>query len=195
MRTCVGCQGRFPVDTDDLHVRVVLGLDADQTGADVAVDFAGSGFGRGAHVHLRPECIEKACRSGFSRAFKQSVRARPAAVAAEVIRGANQRIQGLLSGARRARLLAIGDEARDAMAQGKAELAVVALDAGASATKGALLSAVREGRVVAVGTKAELGGLFGQGEVAVIAVLHPGIAAEIQRARAASDAVGAMAQV
>ena len=89
VRTCVGCQAKFSAaDVEeiessktpiaDLHVRVVLGPTASKDErAEVAVDFAGSSFGRGAHVHVRPACIERACRGGFARSFKHPVSATP----------------------------------------------------------------------------------------------------------------------
>ena len=206
MRTCAGCQERLSVDDDSAvpeggHVRVVLGppVLAGPTGPmpgkrELAVDFAGSSFGRGAHVHVRPSCLERACRAGFARSFKQPVVATPAALAQQVVVAAEQRIRGLLLGARRAKLLAFGEEAREAVGNGKATLALVAVDAGASGTKGALLLAVRDGRAIAYGTKAELGSLFGREEVAVVAVTHQGVARQIHSARAAADAVSALAR-
>ncbi len=201
-RTCVGCQAAFSLGeptSADLHVRVVLGpVVASGQGpekTEVAVDFAGTSFGRGAHVHVRPACIERACRGGFARAFKRPIAATPAAIAGQVRQGAEQRIRGLLLGARRAKLCAFGEEAREAVASGKAPLAVVAVDAGASGTKGALLGALHDGRVIAWGTKAELGLLFGREEVSVVAVTHPGVAAQIHCARAAADAVSSLAPV
>ena len=199
MRTCVGCQARFSsgeMAPADLHVRVVLGptdeTSAGGSKAEVAVDFAGSSFGRGAHLHVRPACIERACRAGFARAWKRPVSASPKALARQIADAAEQRIRGLLLGARRAKLLAFGDEAREAVAKGAASLAIVATDAGASGTKGALLGALREGLVVSYGTKAELGTLFGREEVAVVAITHAGVAAQIHCARAAADAVSAL---
>jgi len=159
----------------------------------VAVDFAGTSFGRGAHVHARPACLERACRGGFARAFKRPVAATPRSLAEQIMRAAEARIRGLLLGARRAKLVAFGEEAREVVGAG-APLAIVAVDAGASGTKGALLGAVHDGRVIAWGTKAELGALFGREEVAVVAITHPGVAAQIHCARAAADAVSGLAR-
>lgn len=198
MRTCVGCQARFSAAPGaetpaDLHVRVVLGPAEGAGKAEVAVDFAGSSFGRGAYIHLRPACIERACRGGFSRAFKRPVAAAPKALSRQIVQAADQRIRGLLLGARRAKLVAFGTEARDSVARGDAALAIVAVDAGGSGTKGALLGAVHEGKVLAYGTKAELGVLFGREEVAVVAITNRGVAEQIHCARAAADAVSALA--
>jgi predicted RNA-binding protein YlxR (DUF448 family)/ribosomal protein L7Ae-like RNA K-turn-binding protein len=198
MRTCVGCQARFSAEPEgddpaDLHVRVVLGPSEGAGKPEVAIDFAGTTFGRGAHLHVRPACVERACRGGLARAFKRPVAANPKALALQIVQAADHRIRGLLLGARRAKLLAFGEEAREAVASEKAQLAVVAVDAGGSGTKGALLGALKDGRVIAWKTKAELGVLFGREEVAVVAVTHPGVAAQIHCARAAADAVSVLA--
>ena len=208
VRTCVGCQAEFSAAPDaetpaDLHVRVVLGPDAvakdgakdgKEARAEVAVDFGGTSFGRGAYVHVRPACIERACRAGFARSFKRQVAASPTTLAQQIVQAAELRIRGLLLGARRAKLLAFGEEARETVASGKATLALIAVDAGASGTKGALMGAVKEGRAIAYGTKAELGLLFGREEVAVVAVTHSGVADQIHCARAAADAVSVLAR-
>jgi predicted RNA-binding protein YlxR (DUF448 family) len=199
MRTCVGCQAKLGVAPGeetpaDPHVRVVLGPPNAEGKSEVAVDFAGSSFGRGAYIHVRPACIERACRAGFARTFKTPVLVSPKALAVQIVQAADQRIRGLLLGARRAKLLAFGAEARDSVGRGDAALAIVAIDAGGSGTKGALLGAVHEGKVLAYGTKAELGALFGREEVAVVAVTHSGVADQIHCARAAADAVTALAR-
>ena len=161
-------------------------------GRRLAVDFAGTSFGRGAHVHLRPACVERACRAGLARSFKRPVSASPKVLAAQIVQAAELRIQGLLLGARRAKLLAFGEEAREAVASGKATLALVAVDAGASGTKGALKGAVARGASRRVTDKAELGSLFGREEVAVVAVTNAGVATQIHCARAAADAVSGL---
>ena len=199
MRTCVGCQERFSAAPGedrpaDLHVRVVLGPTDGAGKADIAVDFAGSSFGRGAYVHVRPTCIERACRAGFARTFKRPVATSPQELSQQIVQAAEQRIRGLLLGARRAKLLAFGAEARDSVGRGEADLAIVATDAGGSGTKGALLGAVHDGKAMAYATKAELGALFGREAVAVVAVIDSGLAHQIHCARAAADAVSALAK-
>ena len=140
-RTCVGCQARFAsgphaLTPADMHVRVVLGPAAPDGSAKVAVDLAGKAVGRGAHLHARPDCLERACRGGLARAFKRPIAASPRDLAEQIARAAEQRIRGLLLGARRAQLVAFGDEAREKLQRGTAVLALVAVDAGASGTKG-----------------------------------------------------------
>ncbi len=189
LRTCVGCQAQIDAEDAGGSVRVVLGP-VDQAGrAEVAVDLRGSSFGRGAHIHVRPSCIERACKGGLARSFKRQVVATPKTLARQIVDAAEQRVAGLLLGARRSGFLAFGEEARETLSSGKAALAIVAADAGASATKGPLLGAVEDGRAVAFGTKATLGALFGREEVAVVAVTHRELGAEIQSARGALSAV------
>jgi predicted RNA-binding protein YlxR (DUF448 family) len=71
-RTCVGCGERVDVlavsGPDDL-VRLILGPNG-----EIAVDARGGGFGRGAHVHARRSCLERAARSGLLRATKGNAR-------------------------------------------------------------------------------------------------------------------------
>jgi predicted RNA-binding protein YlxR (DUF448 family) len=186
-RTCAGCQKRVAVSEE--LVRVVLGAKEVGGKRPVVVDIAQSAFGRGAHVHPSPQCLKKACASGFARAFRCPIAADMADIATQIVSGCDRRLEGLLIGARRARLLAVGDEGQAAMAQG-APLAVVACDAGASATRH-YAPAVKEGRATAWKGKAALGTLLGRDEVAAVVVRDEGIAREFLKVRAiASAAVG-----
>src|SRR3954454_8366605 len=92
-RTCGGC-GQH--DDAESLVRVVLGPRVGQEASSVAVDVAGGSFGRGAHVHARKECLAKATKGGFSRAFKCRVEANAAEIAGEIAAAADRRIAGLL---------------------------------------------------------------------------------------------------
>jgi predicted RNA-binding protein YlxR (DUF448 family) len=180
-RTCAGCQKR----EDGAHgrlVRVVLGQASGGNARPVVVDVASSAFGRGAHVHPDPACVKKACSGGFARAFRCAVTADAAAVRAQIVQGCDRRLEGLLGGARRARLVAVGEEAQAAMAAG-APLAVLAANAGSSATK-TYGWAIGEGRAVAWKDKATLGTLLGRDEVAVVVIRDPGVAGEFIRVRA-----------
>lgn len=212
VRTCAGCGKR--ASADEL-VRVVLdetaaeaaavveaaqpGTDATQapnvpqnapqngTNAMVAIDLADSAFGRGAHVHPAVDCVAKACRAGFSRAFKTKVVVTPESVAEQIVVAASRRIAGLLAGARRGKLVVAGaDLVCDALREGRAELVVVAVDAAAAAKLPAVDQAIASGKAIAWAKKESLGALFGRDEVAVCAVLHPGVATAIVRAHHAS---------
>jgi predicted RNA-binding protein YlxR (DUF448 family)/ribosomal protein L7Ae-like RNA K-turn-binding protein len=73
-RTCVGCGERAPATE---LVRLVLG-----PSGEIAVDAAGGGFGRGAHVHPRAACLEQAASRGLLRATKGNARSVSVAVKA-----------------------------------------------------------------------------------------------------------------
>jgi len=179
-RTCAGC-GKH-ADAGDL-VRVVL----DPSSGDLAVDIAGSGFGRGAHVHGAPSCLTKALKSGFSRVFKMEIKGDAAAIATEIVQAADRRIEGLISGAKRAGQLAIG---ADAVSDAKeAKLLVIARDAAAAAKLSVVERAVAEGNAIAFADKTRIGALLsptnvggsGTREVAVIAILHAGVAEAVAK--------------
>lgn len=186
-RTCVGCRSGIVKDAE-ASFRVVL-VPGEGGRHEVAVDLAGGSFGRGAHIHATAACIAKAHAGGLSRAFKCQVAGDPGALARNVVAAADRRIEGLLLGARRAGLLAFGEEAKRAI-EGGAPLTLVAKDAGSSASGGPLREAVAEGRVVAWRTKAELGLLFSRELVALVTVRHAAVAREICRARSLSEIVG-----
>lgn len=181
VRTCAGCGKRVEArgTTADALVRVVL----DPSSGELAIDFAGSGFGRGAHVHAAPECLEKALKGGFSRAFKEKVTGELRPLGEQIALGADRRIEGLLTGARRAKHLVIGaDVVREALRDGSAALVVVTRDAAAAAQLPEVQRAVGEGKALAWSEKARLGALFGKDEVAVCAVLHAGVAEAVTSA-------------
>jgi predicted RNA-binding protein YlxR (DUF448 family) len=188
-RTCVGCRARITGADLERSVRVVLGLAGPDGRHEVAVDLAGGSFGRGAHIHATSLCIAKACAGGFSHAFKCKVGADAAEVARTVVAASGRRIEGLLLGARRAGLLAFGEDAKQAVAGG-APLVLAARDAGESALGGPLRQAVADGRVLAWRTKEELGRLFSREVVAIVAVRHAAVAREIRSAATLAESVG-----
>jgi len=198
-RTCVGCGKAAPANE---LVRLVLnpagvqgGREAPHAEAEgaqatpaeggargaeplVVIDAGGGKFGRGAHVHAARACIEKACKSGLSRAFKKEVKADPKELAANIRDAFERRAIGLILGARRAGHLSIGSNEVTA----SAPFVVVAADAGSIAGK--FERAIHEGRAAVFGTKAGLGKMFGRGETAVFAVNHEGVARALQEALA-----------
>jgi predicted RNA-binding protein YlxR (DUF448 family) len=180
-RTCVGCGLR---DDAAAMVRLVVADD------EVAFDLAGGAFGRGAHLHARPDCIAKA-RRGLSRTFRRDVAVDAAALAEKLAAACDRRMAGLLLAARRTRALAVGaDAALEAIRRG-APLVVVAVDAGAIAGSVEVRRAVGDGRAIAWKDKRALGGLLGEEAVALCAVRHAGIAGELKGLRAAADAAAA----
>ena len=71
-RTCVGLRAQCGRRGGRTLVR---GCVARRT-AEVAFDLAGGAFGRGAHVHARPACLEKAPRGSRARVPRQPRRGR-----------------------------------------------------------------------------------------------------------------------
>ncbi|MBX3221481.1 MAG: YlxR family protein [Labilithrix sp.] len=175
-RTCAGC-GKHAA-ADEL-VRVVH----DPSSGEVAVDLASSGFGRGAHFHPSPDCVAKALKGGLARVFKSKVVGDASAIGEAIVKAADRRIEGLLTGARRAGQLAVGaDVVAEALREERAKLVVVARDAAAATRLPEIERAIASGQAVALGDKQRLGSLMsGRGEVAVIAVLHPGVAAAVSQ--------------
>lgn len=187
-RTCAGCAKNAPVDE---LVRVVVdegaaeasSAEAADGGAKLAVDLADSRFGRGAHVHPSSECLAKALKTGFSRAFKTKIDATVEDLGGQIVAAADRRIEGLIAGAKRARLVVSGtDTVRESLREGAARLIVVARDAAAAVKAPEIERAIAEGAAVAWGNKQSLGALFGRDEVAVCAVLHEGVAAAMASA-------------
>jgi len=154
---------------------------------EVVVDLAGGAFGRGAHLHPRPECIEKAPR-GLARTLKRDPKVHARELAARLSAACDRRMSGLMMAARRTNGLAVGaDASLEAIRRG-APLVVVAVDAGKIAQTLEVQGAVAEGRAIAWKAKNELGALLGEEAVAICAVRHAGIASELKVLRAAADA-------
>lgn len=184
---CAGCGQR---DAADALLRVVLGP-ADETGATLAVDAAGGKFGRGAHVHPVAVCVAKAARGGFARVFKTKIATGAEALGEAIVVASHRRIEGLVIGARRGGLLAIGaDAVAQALEDARADVVLVASDAAAACRVPGIERAIDGGRALVVGDKKRLGALLGRDEVAVCAVLHPGVAASVVRAYRAHQAFG-----
>ncbi|HEY4120255.1 MAG TPA: YlxR family protein, partial [Byssovorax sp.] len=190
-RSCVGCGERVDPKTELDLVRLVLG-----PGEVVAVDAKGGAFGRGAHVHARPACVEQAAARGLARSFKSKIEGvvvgveieptTPASLGRAIAAAFDRRVEGLVASALRARSLAFGaDAAGGALERGEGKLAIVAVDAAAAADLGPVRAAVAAGRAVAWGTKAELGAICSPGrgrEVGVVAILDDRIARAIATA-------------
>ena len=180
-RTCVGCGLQ---DDPSAMLRLVVAED------EVAFDLAGGAFGRGAHVHPRPDCLAKVQR-GLARSFKREIKTSAVELAERLATACDRRMTGLALAARRAGALAIGaDAALGALRRG-APLVIVAVDAATIAHAVEVEQAVAEGRALAWKTKNDLGTLLGEEAVAICAVLHAGFAKELRDMRAAADAAAA----
>lgn len=198
-RTCIGCGER---GAPDEMVRLVLGPDG-----EVAVDAAGGGFGRGAHVHARGACITQAATRGLQRASKgrassvsvavkeggdvattDAERLSAAALADAIEAAMARRITGLFATAVRTRKTRVGSDAVTASwRSGDAALIVVATDAAAGRDLGAVRDAVSVGAAVAWGTKATLATVLFRGAsspdgVAVAAITDTRIADAVRDA-------------
>jgi predicted RNA-binding protein YlxR (DUF448 family) len=177
-RTCVGC-GQRDGAGEMLRLLVAEG--------EVAFDLAGGGFGRGAHLHPRPTCIEGAPR-GLARSFGGAIDAASVRLGARLVEACERRVVGLLLAVHRLHDLEVGADASIQAMNTGAPLLVIAADAGAIARSSTVARCIAEGRAIAWSTKTELGALLGEGTVAICAVRHPGIAAELKRMRVAADA-------
>jgi predicted RNA-binding protein YlxR (DUF448 family) len=162
VRSCVGCSERIDVAGNHTLVRLIISPEG-----EVAVDARGGRFGRGAHVHPRPECLQKAVERGLARSAKVQINTLVTeagellpltreALAEAIRRSTDRRIEGLLLSAKRSKRLAIGaDAVRTAWSRGDADLVVVARDAAVSEMN-EVRQAVTEGRGVAWGDKVRL---------------------------------------
>ncbi len=201
VRTCVGCGQREEVlrGADLLRLVVAEG--------QLVFDLAGGAFGRGVHVHARPDCLIRAPRK-LMRAFDRNSDSRKEDVGAanlgtHLVAACSRRMAGLLIAARRLDAVAIGSDAAlnvlgrpigASDATKAAPLAIVAVDAASVARSSEVMRAASQGRVLAWSNRNELGALFGEGAVAICVVRHESIAAELKRMSAAADAgVAAMA--
>ena len=208
-RTCVGCGSHVELaplagDSADL-LRLVLGSEG-----GLAVDADGGAFGRGAHVHARPSCLERAAKGGLARSTKGRASSvstpdgarQPvnAASLARAIQGAmDRRVEGLFAAAVRSRQLVCGEDAvTEACQRGEARLVIVACDAAAAAELTEVKRAVSEGRAVAWGDKDRLGRMVTLGKsraedqdgsgVAVVALLSRPLSESLQQAVRIADA-------
>jgi predicted RNA-binding protein YlxR (DUF448 family) len=187
VRTCAGCGEKVPVRDGSL-VRLVRGAEKDGK-TEVAFDLAGGSFGRGAWVHPAIPCFEKAAKSGFSRAFKTTMKTDVTTLSQAFLEAATRRVEGLLVSAKRLRKVAVGtDVTLSALADG-ATCVVVAVDAKSVVERREFADAIARGVAVSFGSKSALGALFGRVEVAVLAVTHGALAVEIKRTCRAAAAM------
>ncbi len=214
VRSCVGCANKEPTESvrrgdGRLHeetarplVRLVLGPDR-----EIAVDSRG-GMGRGILVHAEPACIAAAVGRGLPRACKGAPKMRgealtAAALADEIARVYEQRLQSLLATARRAGHLEVGSSAvTNAIHRGAVRLAIVAADAAAAADLTEIRRLAAEGKTIAWPSKRDLAlavrgksakeGLTEQADdagVALVAVCESRIAEAMRETRRISESV------
>jgi predicted RNA-binding protein YlxR (DUF448 family) len=144
---------------EEILVRLVVSPEG-----EITVDAGDGRYGRGAHVHPTPSCLEKGAR-GLMKSARRAVSVEgegpSARVLAKLVEQAFQRrVEGLLVAARRARKIAVGSDATvTSLRSGRGKLVVLAGDAAAAAKIGEVRFEINEGRAVAFGDKLSLGAL------------------------------------
>lgn len=173
VRTCIGCrQSGSPSEL----VRMVLGPDS-----SVAFDLAGGAAGRGAWVHPTEGCLRKAAKA-TARSLHADGSENVEGLVSSLAQAAGRRAVGLLGAAHRAKHVAVGGDAcKEAFAQGRARLVVLAADARAAGQAAWLEEAATKGILVAWATKAELGAIVGRDELAVLVITDEGLAQSLLR--------------
>ena len=173
-RTCIGCR---QLDSRENLLRLVVTPDH-----SIAFDLAGGAFGRGAWVHPRPACLVRSVK-GLSRALRTPIAASVNDVHQRLVTAALRRAEALARAAKRAGHVVAGAEAAaNVWASGRVQLAIVAVDARASASLPWVLAAQAAGRVIPGPPKSILGHWWGQEQVAVAAITDSGLAKAIARA-------------
>lgn len=163
-RTCVGC--REATDPGELERFVMLE-------GQLVYDMRRRAPGRGAWVHARPQCVERAVRGGFGRSFKHKIEGAQVA----------QLVRGLREGIERRVIEALQVEVRcgqasmgaDAVAEGlrarRIAAVLVAQDAGRSTRERAEHQAAQaEVPVIELWDGARLGALFGRESVVLVGI-------------------------
>ncbi|MFW5740613.1 MAG: DUF448 domain-containing protein [Myxococcota bacterium] len=186
-RTCVGCGKR---DSAGHLLRLVLGPDG-----QVAFDLANHAFGRGAHVHPAPACLEQAARRGLSRSFRTRVVCDLLGLQSQLESAVERRMEGLLSAALRSGNAVLGrDAVNAALEQQQLDCVLMASDASEASSR-ALCDAVRSGRVVAWGTKFKLGAALGRSDVAVVGIRNPSLGGAITEVCRIADGARSCSEV
>jgi len=165
-------------------------------GFGVAVDLAGRSFGRGAWVHGRPACLDRAVARGLARSAKGRVEVHQQTLAADIVTAAQRRVEGLVASAARRGQLAVGASAvRNAWSRGRAKLLVVARDAAAAAALGEVRAAEAAGRLTIGPSKKDLGALAMQGGgcVGVMGIESESIASALRPLFALMESFGSSA--
>lgn len=167
-RTCAGCSKR---DTPRGMLRVLFPLT--QGVSPLALELPGGlgtgprPPGRGAHVHARQECLERAVRKGFARAFRRQIRLSPNELSGLLKQRLETSLSRTLGAARRQKAL------RSIPTTDEPCLRLGAMDT-------SLAPLPPASKRVFAGTKKQLGALVKQPDAEEIAIVHPGLAARVQ---------------
>jgi predicted RNA-binding protein YlxR (DUF448 family) len=175
-RTCVSC--REKAQKDELERFVYH----DEAG--LIFDLRRKAPGRGAYVHARPECLQRAAeKGGFARGFKRSVQVDAQKLLDDVRFGVRRRLQEGLRVALRSQNLSIGGTAvGEAVKSEQVAMLLIARDASESTRRKFASNAERKSIPVRQAlTGEELGALCGRAFVAVLAIAPSRCLAPIRR--------------
>ncbi len=182
-RSCVACGERVPYA---LARKQLLRFVLAPLSAGVVrpvIDLRASNAGRGAWVHPRKACIERAVAGGFARSARTRVEADFATVVSEISAAARRRAHSLLSTGARAGTVVLGTAAvQECAGEGRVALAVVARDARAAAKSAMVRALGQAGRVLPYGDKDELGSVFGRCELGIVAIADEELAGALRQA-------------
>ena len=182
-RVCVGCAERVPLAYARLELLRFVLIDDGQGARRPVVDLRGSNEGRGAWVHARRECLERALRGGFARSAKAPVKGELADVVSQIVAASTRRLGSLLRSAVRSRAALVGGSAFEQVGEnGGIRLVLIARDAKSSARRPAVAQLAEAGKALPFATKDELGGMLGRKEVGVLAIVDEGLAGAVRHA-------------
>ena len=185
-RLCVGCRQH---DEREELLRLVLAGDPPR----IVPDVARGARGRGVSVHATRKCLQLAVRSGaLGRGLRAPLQVDAAELAAWAAGQYERRLAGLLGAAHRTGAASIGSErVRDAIAQRKVELLLLANDAGEGQQDLQRSLERLGGRCAVYGDKASLGRLFARELVAVVAITDAALADAVRSALRCLSELGA----
>jgi predicted RNA-binding protein YlxR (DUF448 family)/ribosomal protein L30E len=163
-RTCVGC--RATSDPEELERFVWVG-------DELIYDMRRRAPGRGAWVHVREECLRRALRGGFSRSFREGVKAPVFEELVEVLRAGLERrvVEALQVEIKSARLCMGADAVVEGLERKKVSAVWIASDIGAN-TRSRIEACARRAEVALIEAwdGERLGALFGRPSVVVIGI-------------------------
>ncbi len=137
--------------------------------------------GRGAHVHPRVACVERAVDGRLSKAFRREIRISAAELGDAISAREARRMEGLILAAIRTRQVALGaDAAAEALEHGA--IIVAAKDAGRLVDHQPFRGARDSGRLIFWGDRARLGAFTRRDSLAVLAVTAPSLAQALRHA-------------
>jgi predicted RNA-binding protein YlxR (DUF448 family) len=173
-RTCAGCRAVAA------RASLVRFVHAPEHVPCIVPDLGARLPGHGVWAHASRECLRKAARGGFARAFKQAITVDAGELSGLLSGQIERRLEGLLLAAMRRRQVALGTDAvKETLLAGAARLLLVAKDAAGRREELCARAEERGVQVVEASDKCRLGHLAGKESLGLIAVLDGDIAREI----------------